>query len=169
MTYKLLGALLIISGCGIIGHLRVKSHKNEVAALKKLIAILEYMSCMLEYQPIPLPEIFRQIDKQFIGNDHVFSHLADELDSQISPDIQRCMRVVLSKIRDIPKLTLDALLMLGDNLGHFDLAGQLKGIHAVRMECEEKLKKITDNQEARLRTYQTLSLCAGAAIAIIFI
>ena len=170
MMYKLLGASLIIVGSGIVGYLMVASHKREAESLKEFVSILEYMSCLLQYQSTPLPEICRQINDQFPGNNgKVFLLLAQELDSQISPDVQRCMHAVLSNIKDVSKSTYDALMLLGNNLGHFGIDGQLRGIASVRADCEEKLKLITENQDVRLRTYQTVSLCAGAAIAIIFI
>lgn len=170
MTIKLFGALLIIAGCGSIGFLMAAAHRKEANTLCQLISVLEYMECALQYHLLPLPDICRQIDKNCSGSIRkVFTLLADELDSQIAPNVQNCMDAALSKSKDIPKLTYDALTSLGGSLGHFGLDGQLKGIAAVRGDCEEKLKKYTENQETRLRTYQTLALCAGAAIAILFI
>jgi len=54
-------------------------------------------------------------------------------------------------------------------LGRFDLPGQLEGIQAVRKRCEESLESIRKNRNERLRSYQTLGVCAGAALAIILI
>jgi hypothetical protein len=59
------------------------------------------------------------------------------------------------------------LLDLGRTLGHFDLDGQIQGIEAVRQEAVASLDKLTKDKEARLRSYQTLGLCAGAALAIL--
>ena len=64
---------------------------------------------------------------------------------------------------------MDALILLGRWLGRFDLDGQLKGLDAVRQECRRHLEELNNNREVRLRSYQTLGLCAGAAIAILFI
>jgi hypothetical protein len=58
---------------------------------------------------------------------------------------------------------------LGQSLGRFDLNGQLLGIAAVRNTCRSKLQQFEKNKEVRLRSYQTLGLCAGAALAILFI
>ena len=61
------------------------------------------------------------------------------------------------------------LLELGKNLGNFDMAGQLQGLEYARTLCRENLEKLMHNKESRLRSYQTLGLCAGAAIAILFV
>lgn len=170
MTLKLFGAILIIAGCGSFGFLMAAAHRKEANTLSQLISVLEYMENILQYHMLPLPDICRQIDSNCSGNiRRVFMLLAEELDRQIAPNVQNCMDAALSKSKDIPKLTYDALISLGSSLGHFGLEGQLKGIAAVRADCEDKLKMYTENQEMRLRTYQTLALCAGAAIAILFI
>ena len=167
---KLFGSLLIIAGCGSVGFYKVVIHKREVESLKQFISILDFISSTLIYQQTSLPEICRQIGSRFTGKiPIVFSCFADELDNQISPDIRSCMEAALYKQKDIPKLTGNALKMLGGNLGHFGLDGQLRGIEEIRLDCIQTLQEYTENQDARLRTYQTLSLCAGAAIAILFI
>lgn len=168
--FKLFGALLIIAGCGSFGFILVAAHRTEVKTLTLLISILEYMECSLQQHMLPLAEICREIDRKFSGKiRRIFASLADELDSQIAPNVQTCMDVVLFKSRDIPKLTYDALVSLGKNLGEFGLDGQLRGLAAVRAECNEKLKGYTKNQDSRLRTYQTLAICAGVAVAILIV
>lgn len=61
------------------------------------------------------------------------------------------------------------LLVLGRTLGRFDLEGQLKGIDGISREAAAELDRLTKNQDARLRSYQTLGLCAGAALAILLL
>ena len=58
---------------------------------------------------------------------------------------------------------------LGESLGRFDLPGQLKGLEAVRRKCLMELEALGRNRTERLRCYQTLGLCAGAALVILFI
>jgi len=58
---------------------------------------------------------------------------------------------------------------LGGNLGRFDIPGQLRGLENTRKECCDKLQMLTQNNDSRLRSYQTLGLCAGAALAILLV
>ena len=66
-------------------------------------------------------------------------------------------------------MTKQCLLNLGNSLGLFELEGQIKGVESVRNDCAQQLKQLSHNDQLRLRSYQTLALCAGAALAIIFI
>jgi hypothetical protein len=54
-------------------------------------------------------------------------------------------------------------------LGIFDLPGQLKGLEEAQQVCQRALEQLEKGQAARLRSYQTLALCAGAALTILFL
>ena len=60
-------------------------------------------------------------------------------------------------------------MQLGESLGRFDLPGQLRGLEAIRRETEQTLQEVHAQRENRLRSYQTLGLCAGASLAILFL
>lgn len=170
MTLKLLGAILVIAGCGGFGFLIAAAHRKEVKTMRQLISALDYMECELQYRLTPLPELCRKAAAVSSGSvKNAFCELAEELDGQISPDVAKCMDSTLLKVKDIPKLAREGLTRLGDSLGHFDVEGQLKGLEAVRNECRYNLEAYSKNQDVRLRSYQTLGLCAGAAMAILFI
>jgi stage III sporulation protein AB len=79
------------------------------------------------------------------------------------------MLVAIDKCTSLPEKTHCCLISLGRTLGKFDLQGQMKGMDTVIAECERELSKLQNNKEERLRSYQTLGLCAGAGLAILFI
>ncbi len=170
MSFKLVGAILVIAACGGFGFYLAAAHRREEASLRRLIGVLDYMECELQYRLTPLPQLCRQAAGEAAGGIyHAFLELAKELEDQISPDVDRCMRAALSRCRDIPALTLEALELLGRSLGRFDMDGQLKGLEGVRQECRRNLNDLNQNRDNRIRSYQTLGLCAGAALAILFI
>ena len=170
MTVKLIGAILIIAACGAFGYMIAASHKREERTLKNLICALDYMECELQFRMTALPELCRQTASETSGIlAKVFTMLANELENQICPDVKSCMAAVLSKTKDIPSQTMESLHLLGHCLGRFDLQGQLKGLESVRQECRIKLNKLMGNSEVRTRSYQTLGLCAGAALAVLLI
>lgn len=170
MSLKLIGAILIISGCGSFGFKIAAAHVRQERTLRNLIGILDYMECELQYRLTPLPVLCRQAATEADGVIRdVFLALTHELEDQISPDVEHCMTAALSKIKNIPTLTNESLLLLGRSLGRFDIDGQLKGLDSVRQECRRNLEYLNQNRDVRLRSYQTLGLCAGAAIAILFI
>ena len=170
MTIKILGAFFIVFGCGAFGFTVAAMHRKETAALRNLIAALDFMVCELQYRLTPLPELCRRTAERSKGVvKQMLSSLAVELDEQISPNVEKCVLVVLDNIKDIPKQTAEVFKLLGQSMGQFDLEGQLKGIESIRAESTRILEEHTSNQENRLRCYQTLGLCAGAAMAILFI
>lgn len=170
MMIKLLGAVFIIFGCGLFGFIVAAIHRKETETLRKLIAALDVMECELQYRLSPLPELCRRAAESSSGVvKRMLSSLSAELDAQVSPNVEKCVLAVLEKTKDIPTLTAKAFNLLGQSLGQFDLQGQLKGIEMVRAECKRILDEHTNNQDNRLRCYQTLGICAGAAMAILFI
>lgn len=170
MTIKIFGAVLVMFGCAGFGIMIAATHRNETKSLRDFLSVLDIMECELRYRLTPLPELCRLAAA---GSHHTmqsaFLALAGELDDQISPNVENCMTAALHKTKDMPKLTLDMMKLLGRSLGQFDLGGQLKGLESVRSEANRVLESYTKNQDVRLRCYQTLGICAGAAIAILFI
>lgn len=170
MNYKWIGAILIVVSCGGFGFSLAAMQLREEKTLRQLIGALDYMECELQYRLTPLPELCRKTGEDARGCiREVFRILAEELEAQISPDVERCMNAALSQSKDIPRHTLEAFQILGQTLGRFDLTGQLKGLEAVRTTCRRRLEELTTNKEPRLRSYQTLGICTGAALAILFI
>lgn len=170
MTVKLIGIILIIGGCGAFGFSLASAHRKEARCLRQLIAVLDYMACELQYRLTPLPSLCRQAAAESGGViRQVLSGFTEELEDQISPDVSKCMQASLRKARDVPPMTRECLSALGQSLGRFDLEGQLRGLEAVRQISRSKLEGLEANKDVRLRSYQTLSLCAGAALAILLI
>ena len=82
---------------------------------------------------------------------------------------KRCMAAAIRESGELPNRIRSILAQLGHSLGRFDLEGQIQGIRTVRRRTEESLESIRKNRDERLRSYQTLGICAGAALAIILI
>ena len=170
MNIRIIGAVLIILGCGGVGFAIAASYHKEERTLRQLLNALDYMQCELQYHRTPLPELCRQVaaaDKGILKK--VFFSLTTELEDQISPDVERCMAHVLSSCKELPQLVGEALELLGQSLGRFDIEGQLKGLERVRSECRRGIENLEQNEILRNRSYQTLGLCAGAALAILFV
>ena len=170
MLIKIIGACVVFVSCGGMGFQIAAEFIREERMLRRLINILEYMECELQYRLTPLPELCRMSAAEENGIlSAVFLHLSEELENQYSPIVGQCMDVVLGRIVGLPHLTKQALHMLGQTLGRFDIQGQLTGLAGVKRECRQKLDKLYKNKVERTRRYQTIGLCAGAALIILFI
>ena len=165
-----MGAALVILGCGGFGFLLAAGYRSTENALRQLTAALDYMECELRYHMTPLPILVKNAGKERTGVvGSVFLQLASELEAQVTPEVSTCMHAALSHVGDMPKQLRSVFTELGQTLGRFDLNGQLKGLNAARQRCRRELEALSANRDVRLRSYQTLGLCAGAALAILFI
>ena len=79
------------------------------------------------------------------------------------------MAAVLEKAENLDDSIRRILEDFGVNLGRFDLEGQLQGIAHSKLSCHDLLERLVRNKDNRIRSYQTLGLCAGAALAILFV
>ncbi len=170
MSEKWLGAIFIIGSCGGFGFSLASDYRKNERALRQLLRALSYMECELQYHLTPLPELCRQAAGETSGIvQDIFRRLGRELDHQTSPDVEICMKAVLQNTTSIPKTVKRHFKILGKTLGRFDLPGQLKGLEEAQASCKRELDAMKANQRDTLKSYQVLGLCAGAALAILFI
>lgn len=170
MGYKWIGAILIIASCSGCGFAIAAGKRREETLLWQLMGILQFMERELQYHLTPLSELCRMAAGETKGIlNTVFMNLYRELNWQKQPDAGSCMYAAIQRSGEIPAKVRRLLVQLGHTLGRFDLSGQLQGIQSVQKRCEDTLGNIRKNRDERLRSYQTLGICAGAALAIILI
>jgi len=170
MNYRWIGAILIMSACSGCGFSIAAGKRKEEKLLCQLIHILQFMEAELRYRLTPLPDLCRLAAGEVRGILRVvFLNLYRELSWQKLPDASSCMSAAIQRTGDIPARVRRPLVQLGQTLGRFDLEGQLREIAAARQYCSKQLDKLTEQKEDRIRQYQTLGLCAGAAAAILLI
>ena len=170
MLLKWIGCGCILLGSSYIGFSMAANCRKEERYLDSLIQLLDYMESKLQYHLTALPDLCKEVALRANGPlNKYFLSLSSELNDQISPNVEICANVAISEVRNIPEQTRESLIELGKVLGHFDVEGQVRGIEAVKSECSRKLDALRHNKDERLRSYQTLGICAGAGIAILLI
>ena len=170
MQIQWIGAFLIVVGCGGVGISMVFFDKREMDALRNLLDAFRFMRNELSFRVTPLPELCRKaadICKGCVRR--FFDQLAVELEEQMAPDVACCMTAALTKCPDIPEKTRKLLARLEVSLGYFGLEEQLSGLEALLVEGDALRQQLEKNRPQRLRGYQTLALCAGAALAILLL
>ena len=166
---RMIGACCILTGCGSFGFAMAAASRREEQQLRILLKSLEFMSCELSYRLTPLPGLCRSAAEGERGIvPAFFLELAGALERQTAPDVQVCVYELLTKLEP-PKELRRLLSELGATLGRFDLPGQLRGLESAIRSTEEALRRIRDGAAERRRSYETLGLCAGAAMAILFL
>ena len=167
---KLVGAAFVVFSCGFVGFAIAQNYKQTIYELEQLLLALDYMQVQMQYQKTPLPELCQKTAEHTRGKvSKAFSSFAKELDRHVSADPSVCMANATDMFWErLPELH-GLFMRLGSVLGKFDLEGQQKGIAAVHGEAKGKLDSLFANKEGRMRGYQTLGLCAGAAVAILLL
>ena len=167
---KWIGAALIVAGCGGFGISMAMTHREQENLLRQLLRVLEVMKWELQYRLTPLPELCVLGAKEARGLVRsVLLGLSRELERQVTPDVSGCMILVLNRMKDLTKPQRLLFRRLGSSLGRYDLPGQVEGLEALEKFCTRQLKALEENRDARLRSYETLGFCAGAALAILFV
>ena len=168
MYIKLIGAVLIITGCGGYGIMLAITHRRETSALHQLVEVMEKMICELEFRMPPLPELCRFASEQTKGAISVFfRNLGKVMEEQVSPDVGLCTVLALKETTALPSSASAQIQALGQTLGRFDLMGQITSLERCKQSCLCELEVMEHQQSQRLRSYQTLGFCAGAALAIL--
>ncbi len=166
---RIVGAALIFGGCGFFGFAMAAAHRQEERDLTDLLASLEYMSCELSFRQRDLPSLCRSAAwgrRETVGS--FFLTLAQHLETQSAPAVSGCVAMAMENVHR-PESVDRVLRQLGSTLGSFDLPGQLRGLESSIQAAQTELRRVRDGAANRRRSYQTLGLCAGAALAILFV
>ena len=165
---KLLGAILIVAGCGGVGLYLAATYKKEEKSLQQLIRAFSIMENELEYRLTQLPDLCRLAAEACGGCVGVFlKELQIELEGQISANAETSVLSVLNRKMDMSRKTKELLLCWAHSLGKYDVQGQIKGITQTRSLVEEELQILKSDKEVKLRNYRTFGFCAGAALAVL--
>lgn len=166
---RIFGAGLLLAGCGGFGFLMGVQYRREMGLLKNLLSSLREMEWELKYRLTPLPELCGIAAAASGGRiGEVYLELKKALETGVCSEISGCMNGLLQTM-EIPDRPAKCLKALGNSLGRYDLEGQLQGLQAVKAQCSGFLEELEDHRTERLRCYQTLGLCCGAALVILFI
>lgn len=170
MSFRIAGAVLIFSGCGWFGFSMANDYRHQERAVRQLIRASEYMECELQFRQTALPQLCHNTAQAVPGEiGQVFLLLEEQLERRTHADVPACMDAALKQLHDCSPTVSTAMEALGKSLGQFDLTGQISSLRSFRAECEVTLKELLKNRENRLRSYQTLGLCTGAALAVLLL
>lgn len=170
MILQPLGAVLIVGSSSYCGFAIAARYRMEERQLKQLHLAVTEMQCGLSYQLTPLPELAAAGAKRTTGElNRVLTVFSENLSNQLFPDAQSCMAAAIGQDSELSDRLVSILHLLGISLGRFDLSGQLKGFEEVQADIDREVQTLAQNRENRLRSYCTLGICAGAALAVLLL
>ena len=166
---RILGATAVIAGCGGFGLSLAAAARRECNMLRILIRAIQEMQWELKYRMTELPELCRLAGEAGKGViREIFLEMAGKLERREVSDISAAFLSELSR-RELPRKVRRNMKQLARSLGRYDLDGQLQGLEAVRQQCRADLRALESDRSERMRSYQTLGLCAGASLAILLL
>lgn len=167
---KAAGILCVILGASGAGFSMALGVRRSISVMQQLLAALEQMKSEMEYRKTPLPELMRVLAVSARGGlADFFGCLSDDLHLRQEGSVYAIVRKNLAatpagvfspQVRHI-------LLNLGSGLGKYDLPGQLRAVDLAMDRLRSLLEQCQAEQRSRIRSYCTLGVCAGLAIAII--
>ena len=164
---KILGTAAVIAGCSGFGFSLAWAAGRECAMLRHLIKAIQEMQWELKYRLTELPELCRLAGTRAGGSvGEIFEEMAGKLERREVVDISASFLSELSQ-RELPRCVRRNMKQLAQSLGRYDLEGQLQGLEMVRQQCRKDLEALESDRSDRMRSYQTLAVCAGAALAIL--
>lgn len=165
---RVFGAAAVIAGCGGFGFSLAASSRKECDMLRTLIRAIQEMQWELKYRMTELPELCRLAGESGSGViQDVFREMAGKLERREVIDISAAFLSELN-CRDLPRKVRRNMKQLAQCLGRYDLEGQLQGLEGVRQQCRTDLSELESERKEQIRSYQTLAVCAGASLAILF-
>ena len=169
---KLIGLSLILAASGAVGAGLAGTVRRQQAQTLALIAALLRIRHELQYRLTPLPEIFAALGGS--RNREIaefFSRLAALLSSAQTCTVGYACRQALRRTEGlcIPAGVRTALMSLFDTLGKYDLDGNLQALDLALGRLREEARQLQGSAAARCKTYVTLGVCTGLAVAVILI
>lgn len=169
MDITIIGAILVILSCGGFGFAMAAAHRLEEHQLQAFTRLLDFLYGQLQYRLTPLPQLCLSAANLGKGSVYTFfEQLGRKLEQRNDPDVSACLHSTLETVELVPSVRR-LIFDLGSTLGMFDLSGQLASIALIRSRCNEIQGNLARNREDRLRSYQTLGICAGAALVILLV
>lgn len=169
MTRRIIGAVLLMAGCGGFAVALAAHNARQKQLLRQLMRIVNEMEWELKFRLTPLPELCIHSAETVHGElKKVFVEFGNRLNRGWEGDVSGCMNALAAN-PEIPVRVRNCLRELGGCLGRFDLETQLEGLKTVKEKIRHELEALNENGKERIRSYQTLALCAGAALAILLI
>ena len=168
--WKLLGAILLASGCGWIGFQASAALGRRVRALQVMTQSLGLLEQELELDSPPLPQL---MDRLAVRSQEpargLFRDCGRALERLDREAFSRSWRRLVEKLEPLGEEARGCLLPLGDTLGRCGWEEQQRMVACVRRELTELLGQAREEQRRQGRVYQALGLSGGAFFVLLLL
>lgn len=172
MIVRIIGMVLIFTSASALGFgaaMRVRTTRNQLQGLDDALGM---MACELRYAMTTLPGLCGAVANVATGAiGELFRELSRALCRSDLQSPEAAMREAIDKTKRLclPQNIIFCLLELGQNLGQFDVEGQLAVIEQSRQRIRACLSQYAADAPQRCKSYRTLGICAGMALVILML
>ena len=166
------GAICILTGASTVGFGCAAGVRRQTRQLAELCMSLEMMQSEIEYRMTPLPQLLQQLStgcQTAVGE--LLLRWAQILSQPDGATVSYAFRRALGSVHSLAlsRQSVQELSALALSLGRFDAAGQARSIAASCARLRQELSFLEAEKRARCRSYCTIGVCAGLALAVILL
>jgi stage III sporulation protein AB len=171
MLLKILGSLIVVAGCSLLGYVFSRDCVRRPQQLRELQNLLQIFENHITYLSMPLIEAFTLVG-QAGGTEAaiLFKLAAEKLSQKSCFSASEAWEAAVKEGRKHTALNHEdesILLIFGRMLGSSDLEGQLKNIELAKTQLKMQEQKAEDNRKKNEKMYKGLGVLGGLAIVII--
>lgn len=164
---KYLGIVFVLISSATVGFQMAESLKNKCSLLRCFLESLNVLEREIAICGTPLPQAFARMAGSSNGVlAEIYSETAKSMDRNPWVTPYDAVRTAVSDRED---LLCQLLLPLFQKLGKYDTDAQKQAVEAARRDTETVLEKLTEECHIKSRTYRTLGICTGLAVAILLV
>lgn len=169
---KLLGAALVVLASCVVGFGFAGSVRAQMRQMEALLAAVTTMKSEIIYRMTPLEallDILCHAQDPVIGD--FFENWKDTLYHGEYTTVQRALHQAVRKTEglDLTDETVQTLDVLAGSLGKSDVEGQCAAIDLALEQLRLQLQYLQADSHRRVRSYRTISVCTGLALAVILL
>lgn len=169
---KLAGILIIVLSAGSVGFRIAAALRRRCSLLRQLLSSLQILKNEITFCGTPLPQAFALMAVSSQGGpERLFSSVARQMERRRWLTLSGAMEQALSEEEELGRDTAlrDVFMRLAAGLGKYDRDHQLQTMEMAAADLQRLLQEAEREQNLRSRTYRTLGICAGLAMAILLI
>lgn len=169
---KLIGVLFVVLSAASVGFRFSYAVKQRCDLIGQLQVALRLLKSEISNHGTPLPEAFAVLAAATRGNVALyFSTAAKQMDQKRWMTPADSLVMAEDHLRELPANdpVRRILKELANGLGRLSWDNQLHSIDCAMVRLEEMRRIAEQDRTIRCRTYRTLGLCAGLALAILLI
>lgn len=169
---RIIGAALVVLSSGAVGFCFARAVRLQCAQLEGLLWALDTMQSEMSARLTPLAQIFTMLSAcRQKDTAAFFAEAGRALSTQPYCTVPVSFRRGFQQAKRFRPgdESVQALYGLSVNLGRFELESQLAAIERAKASVTAALLSLQGQKRARCRSYETIGICAGLALAVVLL